>query len=217
MLKLYYSPGACSLAPHILLEETGLAYSAEAFAIAEGRHLDPDYARINPRLRVPALETSWGILTEASAILCHVGELVPDAGYLPAPGSRDRARLHEMMSWLGTTLHATAYGGLWRPGRFHPAPDQVADGMARTARETIADCHQQIEAGLGDFYALGDYFTVLDPYLYVFYRWGCRVGFDLAGGCPRWTDWARLVEHRISVRAVLAREGLPALTGPAPK
>lgn len=212
MLTLYASPGACSMAPHIALEDAGADHEVEFVRIRDGAHLTEEYRRVNARQRVPALKTDWGILTKACAILVHLGETFPEANLLPKPGSSARARKLEWMSWLAATLHATAYGAFWRPGRFHPHTELVAEGMAQQARETIGDAHAQIEKGLTGPFALGDRYTILDPYLYVFFRWSELIGFNMRVDCPRWTMWAQPMEQRRAAVAMLRSEGIAPFT-----
>src|SRR5579862_8775395 len=99
MMKLYYSPGACSMAPHILLEEIGVPYEAVRVAIAEGKTRSPEYLAINPKGRVPALFTAEGeILTEVPAISCYLAEHSPGVRLLPQ-GGLPLARCLEWFNW----------------------------------------------------------------------------------------------------------------------
>jgi glutathione S-transferase len=130
MLTLFYSPGACSLAPHIVLEELGLEFERRPVLIAEGQHLSREYLKINPRGRVPTLIADGTVITEVPAILPYLASLKRDAGLLPPDGSLDLAKTHEFAGWLSSTLHI-AYAQLWRPERFLPEDVPVrlsADG-----------------------------------------------------------------------------------------
>lgn len=208
MLTLYASPRACSLAPHIALYEARADFNLELVPISEGAHLTEEYSKINPRRRVPALKTDWGVLTEAGAILFYIGEQYPDANLLPPPRSRERARLMEMASWLTASLHATGYGALWRPGRFHPDPKSIGPAIEEMGRQTIQSANQEIENAIAGKFVLGDQYTVLDPYLYVFFRWADRIGLDMRSQYPRWSKWAHRMEKREAVKAALKAEGL---------
>ncbi|HQW39046.1 MAG TPA: glutathione S-transferase, partial [Usitatibacteraceae bacterium] len=115
-LTLYYAPGACSLAPHIVLEELGIAYEAVRISTAEGQQRSPEYLRINPRGRVPALEVDGKVLVENVAILSFLGGGFPDRGLWPR-ATWDQAQALSMMAWLADTVHP-AYAHLFRPERY---------------------------------------------------------------------------------------------------
>src|SRR5690242_15691269 len=118
MLKLYHSPGACSLAPHILLEELGLPYELELVSIPAGKTKTAEYLAINPKGRVPALVTEEGeVLTEVPAVSWYLAQL----GTSPVLFPHNRlaaARCLEWFNWLSGTLHAMAFGQFWNPQRF---------------------------------------------------------------------------------------------------
>ena len=117
MTKLYYSPRACSLAPHIVLEELGIPYELKQVNFSAGEQLTPEYLKINPRARVPALETEGEVLTEVGAILTYLADRHPEHGLVPEPGTLLRGRCHEWLSFLGSSVHI-GYAQLWRPERF---------------------------------------------------------------------------------------------------
>ena len=117
MLTLYYAPGACSMASHIALEETGAPYEAKPVSLATGEHLKDEYTKnVNPRGKVPALRTDGGMLTENVAILTYLARSFPNAQLLPTdPLGTARALSH--MAYLSNTVHP-AFTHIMRPGRF---------------------------------------------------------------------------------------------------
>jgi len=114
--KLYYAPGACSLASHIALEESGLAYETERLILANGDQRKPEYLKLNPRGRVPTLVVDDNILTENVGILTYLGGGHPKAGLWPKK-TWDQAKLVSSMAWLSNTVHTT-FGHLFRAGRY---------------------------------------------------------------------------------------------------
>ena len=203
---LYHSPGACSLAPHIVLEELGIPYRLERIAIAEGQHLSADYLAINPRGRVPVLRVDDGVFGENVAILTYLALLKPESGLLPAPGTLAFGRTLEWAGWLASTLHI-AFAHYWRPERFLPAG---ADSAAMTdfALASIETLFGEIEGALGESWLVGDLYTIADPYLLVFYRWGNRVGLPMAERFPAWRKWVRRMFDRPAVARAVEAEGI---------
>lgn len=208
MLKLYYSAGACSLAPHILLEESGLPYSVELTAIAEGKTRTAEYLAINPKGRVPALVTEEGeVLTEVPAISWYIADSATAIRLLP----QDRlaaARCFEWFNWLSGTVHTMAFGQFWRMQRF-VADEKLFPAVQAKGRENILENFAFIEGRLkGRNWAVGNAFTAVDAYLLVFYRWGNRIGMDMRAGYPQWTAHAERMLQRPAVQRVLQQEGI---------
>lgn len=204
MLKLFYAPGACSLASHIVLEEMGDNFEAIRLDLAAGEQTKAEYLAINPHARVPALVTPQGVLTESPAILAYLADLKPEHGLLPRDAFA-RAQAASRMSWLSSHLHV-AFAHVWRPRRF--TDDASADdGMKAKALKVVADGLQTLDASvLGREWA-GDAYSVVDPYLLVMRRWGARLGLDMSA-------YGALVAHsdrvaaRPAVQRVLTREGI---------
>ena len=208
MLKLYYSAGACSLAPHILLEESGLAYSAELTAIAEGKTRTPEYLAINPKGRVPALVTDEGeVLTEVPAISWYIANSTSTIRLLP----QDRlaaARCFEWFNWLSGTVHTMAFSQFWRTQRF-VTDEKFFPPIKEKGMENILESFAYIESRLaGRNWAVGNAYTAVDAYLLVFFRWGNRIGLDMRAGYPQWTAHAERVLQRPAVQRVLQQEGI---------
>lgn len=209
--KLFYSPSACSLAPHIVLEELGVLFEPIRVVIAEGANRAPAYLAINPRGRVPTLQIDDGqgtrTLTEAMGIMIYLAQRHPEAQLLDtAPESF--ARTLEWMSWLGSTLHQTGIRTVLRPERF-TTEGADASGIAARGLENVAIAYADLEQRLPrDAYALGSRFTILDAYLLVFYRWGNKIGLNMRERFPRYTSLADHVRARPAVQQVIEREGI---------
>lgn len=207
MQKLYYSPGACSLAPHVLLEEVGEPYALELVSIAEGRARSPEYLALNPKGRVPALLTEEGeILTEVPAISWYIVQRATPA--LFPHGGLAAARCFEWFNWLSGTLHTMAFGQFWRMQRF-VADEKLFPQVKDKGRENILENFAFIEQRLAArHWAVGQAYTAVDPYLLVFYRWGNRIGLDMRSAYPGWTAHAERTHARPAVQRALLQEGI---------
>lgn len=216
MLKLYYSPGACSLAPHIILEEIGLPFELALVAISEGGTQKPDYLAINPKGRVPALQgpfgtggVSPGILTEAPAILAYLGRQKPELALFPEEPVL-QARALEWLNWLSGTVHGMSFAQIWRPHRF-VAEEHLYPPVSARGHENLSQQFAAIEGLLDDGRAwgvAGAGYTVVDAFLLVFYRWGKRIGLDMQASYPAWTRLTEQVMARPAVQRAMAREGI---------
>ncbi|MBI3452444.1 MAG: glutathione S-transferase N-terminal domain-containing protein [Rhodospirillales bacterium] len=207
-VKLYYSPGACSLAPHIVLEEIGEPFEAVRVPIGDGAHRQPAYLAINPHGRIPALEIDGTIITEAPAILAFLARHRPDSDLLPADPVQEGKCL-EFLAWLSSSVH-TAYAQVRRPERYvddePDYPPVMEKGRANIARH-FAEIESILESGP---YAVAGRYTVVDPFLLVFYHWGVGryLSFDMARDYPAWTQHADALLARPAVQRALAREGI---------
>src|SRR3954453_22508951 len=160
MLTLYYAPGACSMASHIALEETGAPYQTQIVGLAQGEQTKPEYLNgVNPRGKVPALKTDDGILTENVAILTYLARTFPDAKLLPTD-PLGTARALSYMAYLSNTVHP-AFTHIMRPGRF--ATDESAhENLKATGKENFWKLLQEIDGLLeGKGYVLGSHAGVL--------------------------------------------------------
>lgn len=208
MTTLYYAPGACSLAAHIVLEEIGAPFEAARLDLARGDQREPAYLAINERGRVPALAEGDWVLTENVAILRHLARTHPEAGLWPED-PRDQARADEWLAWLATNHHP-AYAHIRRPGRYAADEDAFPDIRAKGA-ETFGDLCTMTEVRLSNGgWAVADRYGVVDPYLLLFWTWGRgpALGFDMGARFPAWTAHARRMAERPAVRAAFEREGL---------
>jgi glutathione S-transferase len=207
-LKLYYSPGSCALAPHITLEETGAAYEPVRVALAEGEQNQPAYRAINPKGRVPALAEGDFVVTENPAILRYIARRFP-AAHLWPEDPREEARCAEWLAWLSSTIHV-AYAHVRRAERYVDSETAKAEVIAK-GKETCRNLWQDVDRHLGAGpWAVGDRFSVADPYLQVFWNWGRGqvLGFDMPTLVPNWTAHARRMAERPATRHVFEREGL---------
>src|SRR3954462_8299270 len=142
MLTLYYSPGACSMAPHIALEEAGADYDLQLVAIPKAEQQGPEYLAVNPRGKVPALRTDHGILTENVAILTYIARSFPKPALLPEHPF-EMARCLSHMAYLSNTVHP-AFTHIVRPARF--ATDEAAhENVRATGRENAWTLLQELE------------------------------------------------------------------------
>jgi len=208
MLKLYYTPGACSLAPHIALEETGERYELARVDLAANQQNSPDFVRLNPKARVPVLTDGDWALTEAPAILRYIAARHPAAGLWPWD-PREEARCAEWLGWLSSTVHVSA-GYVRRAARYASDPRAVED-VAATGRKTCRTLWEAVEQRIGPGrWAIGERYSVADPYLLVYWLWGRGplLNCDMAHDFPRWTEHARRMARRPAVQRVFATEGL---------
>ncbi|MCW6507211.1 glutathione S-transferase family protein [Lichenifustis flavocetrariae] len=204
--KLFYSPGACSLAPHIALEETGEPFEPVLVDTKTGVHREPPYLRINPKARVPALAIGDWVLTENPALLQFIARSYPDAGLWPED-LRAQAKAMEWLAWIASTVHV-AYAHVRRAERYATSEAALADVRAKgldASRDLWRAIERQVGAGP---WVLGERYTVVDAYLFVFWLWGQGPALQLpmAEFCPAWTAQARAMGKRPAVQRALARE-----------
>jgi glutathione S-transferase len=178
--RLYHSPGTCSMAPHIVLEEIGEPYELQVISASGAREGEmtstPEWKAINPKARVPALlgvegriGGSENLLTEVHAILIYLARTNPSAKLLPADPAAE-ARCIEWMNWLSSNVHTMSYVQIWRPQRFTTDEDGFP-AVRRRGRDNVCDHYAYIERLLGDGrrWAIPEGYTVVDAYLLVFY------------------------------------------------
>lgn len=208
---LYYSPGACSMAAHIVLEELGISYRLERVSIPDGETAREPYLNINPKGRVPALavEGEERVLTELPAILDYLAHCDPDGRLLPVGGALPQARSKEWLAWLSGWVHAVGFGLLWRPGRFD-ADSSHYDALHAMGRQTIEAAFHDIERQLADGrqWAVAQGYSVVDPFLLVLFRWGNRTGFAMRRDFPAWAALSDRLLQRPAVKRALEKEGV---------
>ena len=206
-IALYYSPGSCSLAPHIVLNEIGQPFELRKFATSEGANFSSEYLAINPKGRIPALQFDDLLLTENPAILAFLGRRFPDANLYPANTSEAEARCLELLAWSSNTVHV-AYAQLFRPERF-VLNEQDYASVKESGRINYEQCLADIEKQLKlQKYSIGTHFTLVDPFWLVFYRWGVLAGYDMRNKFPAYTAYAELLCNRSSVQRALSTEGI---------
>lgn len=205
-IRLWYSPGACSMAPHILLNELGLDFEPIRTPIKEGAVQTEEFGRLNPKRRVPVLALDDEVITELPAVATAIALLKPER-HAMGQGLMGQARAYEWMNWLSGTVHAQGFGCLWRPQRFSDDASVHEAIMAR-GRKTVAEYFTMIDAKLLGDHAVGKDFTAVDAFLLVLYRWGNIIGLDMAGTYGNYHRFAQGLSRRASVQKTLATEGV---------
>lgn len=205
MVTLFYSPGACSLATHIALEEAGADFALRRLDFAGGEQRSADYLAINPKGRVPALVTDDGILTETPALLAWVAQTHPAAELAPLDDPFGFAKAQSFNSYLCSTVHvAHAHGR--RASRWADAPVAI-EAMQAKVPETMTAAFALIEDGmLQGPWVLGERYSICDPYLFTIAGWLESDGVDIAD-FPKVSDHFRRMGERSAVQRALAAEG----------
>lgn len=200
-MKLYFSPGACSLSPHIVLHEAGLRFDLEKVVLSTKlTESGADYRKINPKGYVPALQLDNGeVLTEGPAIVQYLADLVPQMQLAPAAGTLERYRLVEWLNFISTEVHK-GFSPLFRP----TTPEQTK----QAALTTLATRFDYLAGHLEDReFLVGRRFTVADAYLFTVLNWTGYVKVEL----DRWPALQAYKERmaaRPAVRAAMHEEGL---------
>jgi glutathione S-transferase len=200
-MKLYYSPGACSLAPHIVVREAALAAELEKVDLAKKTtETGADYRQINPKGYVPALKLDDGsVLTENAAILQFLGDQAPEAGLIPEPLTIERYRLIEWLTFISTEVHK-AFSPLFNP--------QLPDAARQQTIAKLEDRFGYLEQRFaGREFLQGDRFTVADAYLFTVLRWTKVHNLDLSP-YPRLRAYRGGIAARAAVSRALEEEGL---------
>ncbi len=200
-MKLYYSPGACSLSPHIVLRESGLKFepvlaSTKTHKLQDGT----DYYTINPKGYVPTLELDNGErLTEGPAIVQYIADQVPAKKLAPANGTMARYRLQEWLNFITSELHKT-YSPMFNPA----TPEEYKT----IARNKLADRYRWVDSQLeGKSYLMGDAFSVADAYMFTVTNWAKHVGVDLSA-LKNVGAFMQRVAARPAVQEAMKAEGL---------
>lgn len=200
-MKLYFSPGACSLSPHIVLLEAGLPFTTEAVDLRKKVTASgADFSAINPKGYVPALETGQGVLlTEGPAIVQYLADLAPGKKLAPAAVTPERYVLVEWLNFISTELHKN-FSPLFRP--------DAGEDLLNYAHGNLTQRIGYVERMLdGRDYLTGAQFTVADAYLFTVLNWAGKVKFDLSG-FPLVQAFQKRVGERPMVQQALRDEGL---------
>lgn len=201
-MQLYYAPGACSLASHIALQESGLPYQAVRVNLRDKKVSDgSDYNAINRKGYVPALKLSNGeVLTEGSALLAYIGELQPARQLIAAPGTLENYRVREWLAFIATELHKNA-GPLFNP----KTPEatramqiEALKGRLRYVNDALAK----------QAFLVGEHFTVADAYLFTILSWHEHLHIELSE-FPHLKAYYERIKARPAVQTVLKTEGSP--------
>ena len=176
--KFYYSPSACSLAPHIVLKEIGIPFEVEPVSTSDGSTSTKKYLSVNSKGRVPALDIGGSTLTEVSAIMMYLALLHPKAELISAK-PLEIARTIEWMNWLAT-IHATVIAQNWRAQRFSDHVESYS-GIQAKGLEKLKEICIEIDQRLNlDEWAVGNKCSIADPCLFALYRWENRIGVDMS-------------------------------------
>jgi len=207
MLKLFYAPNACSMAPHIALNDAGAEYEAVKVDTANGEQRSAAYLAINPKARVPSLVTDRGILTEVPVLLGYIARTFPKAELAPMDGF-DFFQMQSFNTYLASTIHIT-FAHIFRPERYADS-DAAKTDMRAKAPKSLIEQFQLVEERLSDGreWVHGDKYTVSDPYLYVFARWFGREGVGSIAPLPRIAAHRARMQKRDAVLRTLEQEGL---------
>jgi glutathione S-transferase len=200
-MKLYFSPGACSLSPHIALHEAGLEFTTERVDLRSKQTASgTDYRSVNPKGSVPALQLKDGsVLTEGPAIVQYVADQAPDTKLAPAAGTLERYRLMEWLNYISSEVHKS-FSPLFKP--------DSSDEMKAAARTVLAQRMEYLARMLeGRDYLMGSQFSVADGYLFTVLSWAAHVQLDLSGH-PVLPAYLARVGARPAVQKALRAEGL---------
>jgi glutathione S-transferase len=197
-MKLYLTPGTCSMASNIALREAGIPFEIAKVDKRTKRVDGVDFTTINPKGYVPALRLDDGqVLTENVAVLQYIADLEPATKLAPPAGTMDRYRLQEWLSFINSELHKS-FSPLFSP--------EATEDVKTHARNYLAKRLAYLDTALGDKkYVMGDEFTIADAYLFTVLGWGSRVGVDIGPKLQAYVDRIRTRPHVIEA---LTAEGL---------
>lgn len=193
MLRFFYAANTCALASHVVLEKAGAEYEAVRVDFATQGQRAPDYLKINPKGRVPALVTERGVLTETPAILMYLCQRFPDAQLAPLEDVYALAQVQSFNSYLCSTVHV-AHAHRMRGHRWADDPAAIAE-MQRKVPQSVTECFELIEHGMLEGpWVLGERFTISDLYLFTLAQWVEADGVDLR-------RIPKVLDHRARVAA----------------
>jgi glutathione S-transferase len=200
-MKLYYSPGACSLSPHITALEAGIDLQLEKVDVSKKKLAgDGDFYAVNPKGYVPVLELDDGqILTEGPAIVQYLADRKPEKKLVPAAGTMERYRTQEMLGYINSEIHKT-YSPLFNP----KTSPEAREERAAYLKKRYAHVEKQLA---GKSYLFGDDFSVADAYLFTVTNWASLVKVDLSE-FPNLLAFQKRVSERPAVQAAMKAEGL---------
>ena len=202
MLTFYYAKGTCALASHLALEYANAPYETVRLDFGAQQQRSPEYLKVNPKGRVPALVTDRGVITETPAILQYIAQAFPKAGLAPLDDPFLLAKVNEINSYLCSTVHpAHAHKGR---GHRWADDEQAWESMKKKVPQNMADCYTLIEEGmLKGPWVLGERFSISDLYLYTVSRWLESDGVDV-NRFPKVADHKRRLDAAPQVKKVLA-------------
>jgi glutathione S-transferase len=204
MYKLYYAPGTCALASHIALEEAGADYTAVRLDFKANQQQSPDYLKVNPKGRVPALVTDKGVLTETPAILAYIAQAFPKAKLAPLDDALAFAQVQSITSYLCSTVHV-AHAHKGRGPRWATQESSFAD-MKSKVSGNMAACFDLIEKSiLKGPWVMGEQYTICDPYLYTVALWLDGDGVDVSA-LPKVAAHMKRMAERPAVKKVVGEQ-----------
>lgn len=212
MYTLYYSPGSCSMASHILLEECGAPYETTLVSLPKREQRTDKYRAINPHGKVPALAVDGTIITQNTAILPFIANQFPDANMRPA----DPVAMAECVAQVGYLASVThvAFSQALHPERPAGGADigeTAMTAISTAAQKTYWSCMEEIDRRLSDRpWMMGAQYTFLDPYTLVYYGWGNRLKMPMSD-LEHFTAFKNRMKERPAVRTILEKEQSPLL------
>jgi glutathione S-transferase len=204
-MKLFYSPGACSLGIHVILEEIGAAFEPVLTSVRDGSNRKPEFLALNPKAKVPALLRDSGkILTEYPAIAVYLARTNPQANLLPA-NADDEAEALEVMDYIVATVHMQGFTRIARPANFTPTEADI-EAIKTRGREIYAAGMDLLEARMeGREFVAGDAFSIADATLLFIENWAPRADYTLK---PNLAAHLARMKQRGAVQRAFASEGL---------
>ncbi|MHA6730215.1 glutathione S-transferase family protein [Devosia sp. A369] len=203
-MKFYYERGTCALATHIALEEANAGFEAVRIDFSIGQQRSAEYLSVNPKGRVPALATARGVITETPALLAYIGQTFPEAKLMPADDSFVCAQINSFNSYLCATMHVNlAHAG--RAPRWADDPAAWESMRAKVPENAVACCDLLEQEMFVGPWALGDTYTVVDPYLFTLLSWLKPDRCDLSN-YPILSEYMTRMRARPAVQRALARE-----------
>ena len=206
MLKLFYATGTCALASHIALEEAGAQYETVKLNFSQGEQRKPEYLKVNPKGRVPALVTDKGALTETPAILVYIAQSYPAARLAPLDDPFALAQAQAFNSYLCSTVHV-AHAHRVRGSRWADDPGAI-EAMKLKVAQNMTDCFELIEREMfAGPWVMGAAYSICDPYLFTLTGWLEGDGVDLASLPKMQAHRARMMERPAVSKVVAAHRG----------
>lgn len=199
-MKLYYSPGACSMAVHIVIQELGLKAEAVKVDLQNKKTREGDYNKVNPKGYVPALQLDDGqVLTEAAVIMQYLADQQPEKNLAPRLGTMDRYRLMEWLHFISTEVHK-GFGTLWR----RDLANETKDLFKQTLTKRLAYLNEHLTTHQ---FVMGNQYTISDAYLFTVLNWSPMLQVDLTP-YPKVMGYMEKIQGRPATQGVLKAEGL---------
>jgi glutathione S-transferase len=206
-MKLYYSQGACSLAPHIILEELGIPYTAQQVVMDNGENERPEFLKLNPMAAVPVLELSNGeAITEGVAIQQYLADLKPEMNLAPRNGTFERVRCQEWLNFISTELHKSV-GAIFAVATYVQAPaaqEEVKKNLIEMAGKKLDVADKKLGT---QKYVMGDTYSIADAYLFTIFGWTGYVGLK-SEKWPNLAAHSKRMMERPAVRRTMEIEDL---------